>query len=299
MKKIKSAIYAWMLAAGSLAISVPAVHAQNTGFNYGDLIVGFQTYGSGTGTYVLANLGSAATLRDSTSNVLNIINVNTALNSAFGSGWANRTDLYMGVATVRENDEFGPLAGLQDGDPYNTVYIGRSRSAVGVEGVAQSSVGSLSLSALQGLSTSVYGAASIFETVGTGAVSTITSTSTNANWDKQNPIPAGVQGIGFDTFSGGVQSVFGAGTFGSLAGITAEAAVDVFRMQYVNNEVGQFGFGAPTGVGTFEGTVLIDGSGSLSFASVAVPEPSTYAQAAVALVIAAYFFARKRRKSNA
>lgn len=282
-----------MLASGSLAISVPAANAQNAGFNYGDLIVGFQTWGSGTGTYVLANLGSAASLRDTTSNVLNIINVNTALNAAFGASWAERTDLYMGVATVREADEFGNLAGLQDGDPYNTVYIGRSRSSVGVAGTAQSSVGSLSQSALQGLATSVYGAANIFETNGSGAVSTITSTATNADWDNQNPIPVGLQGPGFDTFSGGVQSAFTIGTFGSLGGITAEAAVDVFRMQYINNEPGQFGFGATTGVGTFEGTVVIDGTGSLSF--VAVPEPSTYALIALTGIL--YIFVNKRRKS--
>ena len=219
--------------------------------------------------------------------------MNTALTNQFGSGWANRTDLFMGVATVRENDEFGALAALQDGDPYNTVYIGRSRTAVGAAGVAQSSVGTLSLSTLQGLSNSVYGAASIFETVGTSSVSTITSTAVFADWDDQNPIPSGVQGIGFDTFGGGVQSVFAAGTFGTLGGVTAEAAVDVFRMQYVNNEVGQFGFGAPTGVGTFEGTVVIDGAGAISF--VVIPEPSTYALLGLGAVLA--FVVARRRQS--
>jgi len=291
MKKIISKLRLLALAVGSLAITSVGAQAQNTGFNYGDLIVGFQV--TGNSTYVLGNLGSAAALRDLTANSIGIINMNTALTNQFGSGWANRTDLFMGVATVRENDEFGALAALQDGDPYNTVYIGRSRTAVGAAGVAQSSVGTLSLSTLQGLSNSVYGAASIFETVGTSSVSTITSTAVFADWDDQNPIPSGVQGIGFDTFGGGVQSVFAAGTFGTLGGVTAEAAVDVFRMQYVNNEVGQFGFGAPTGVGTFEGTVVIDGAGAISF--VVIPEPSTYALLGLGAVLA--FVVARRRQS--
>jgi hypothetical protein len=58
--------------------------------------------------------------------------------------------------------------------------------------------------------------------------------------------------------------------------------------------------GVAAGTGSNEGFFAINSTGQVDYiTSAAVPEPSTYAQAAVALLIAAFFIAKKRRKAQA
>lgn len=281
-----------LAAAAACAIALSTAEAQNSGFNHGDLILGFQTTGSGSNNYVLANLGQAGTIRDLSSNttlVTGLGALNNALNVQFGIGWFDRTDLYMGLFTVGSNDEFSGY--FVNGDPYNTLYLGAPRQALGSAGNPQSAGFSLTANSVQEAANGMFGAANIFETQGSGAVSTLGTGLSFVDYDDQNPISAGVQGAAWGgVFAGGVQAVFGAGTFGTLGGVNAEAALDLYRIQGVNNEPGQHGFGQPTGIGTFEGTVAIDSTGQVSLV---VPEPSAVGLCGIGILLAG-FVGRRR-----
>jgi hypothetical protein len=122
----------------------------------------------------------------------------------------------------------------------------------------------------------MFQAANIFETNGTGAVSTISNGASFTDYNDENPISAGAQGNSWQgVFSGGTQDVFGPGAFGTIGGINAEAALDLYRIQGVNNQQGQAGFGQPVGQGTYEGTIVIDNTGAVAFQ--VIPEPTSFA----------------------
>jgi hypothetical protein len=267
-----TALIGWM--------ATPA-QAQNPGFNFGDLIMGFQTTGSGSGSYVLANLGQAGTIRDAATNqtLLSGNTLQTVLNSQFGLEWFNRNDLYVGIFTVGNNDEFSGF--FVNGDPYNTLYVGAPRQSVGEAGSPASGGFLLTGQAVQDAANGMFAAANIFEQAGTGAISTISATRSLVDYDNENPISGGVQGASWGgVFAGGTQAVFGPGVFGNLGGTAAEAALDLYRIQGVNDQAGQFGFGQPTGQSTYEGTIMIDNAGQVSL--LVVPEPSVVGLLAVA-----------------
>jgi hypothetical protein len=279
-------------------VAVAPAGAQNPGFAFGDLILGFQTTGSGSNNYVLANLGQAGTIRDFTGNVTLAVNVGAALTAQFGATWFDRTDLYMGLATVGSADEFNGF--FVNGDPDLTLYVGQPRSATGTNAfnpaVANSPGYLLTANAVQAAANGIDSAAIVFETNGTGAVSTISSSVSLIDWNDQNPINGGVQGAAFqNVFAGGVQSPFGSGLFGTIGGRNAEAALDLYRIQGFNNIPGQYGFGQPTGVGTYEGTVVIDSTGAVSVLNVPEPTTATFLGLGAGLM----GLIRRRRATNA
>lgn len=291
MKLFKTKLRVLALAVGSLAITVAGANAQNTGFDAGDLVVGFQTSGNGSSSFVLANLGVSTTYRDATSNITNIIGVNSALTAQFGAGWADRADLFMGVFAIRESDGFSE--DLFNGDAPNTIYVSAARNTAGVGGVPQSNAQFLpndgNAVALAGAAMS--GVGNDFETRGSSSIATLTNSGSFVDYMDQNPIG----GTSYGFFVEGSQKAFSSnGTFGTIvgSGINAENAVDIYRYQNQNAISGQYGFGGLIGIGEFQGSVVIDGSGSLSF--VAVPEPSTYAL--LGLGVVAVLVAVRRRK---
>jgi hypothetical protein len=278
------------ISAIALAISVSALaatsaSAQNPGYELGNLFLGFQsTGGTGVSNYMLINIGDSALLyRDATSNQINLMNINAALNAQFGVGWADRTDLFMGTGASWSNDEFGDPT--RNGDPFNTLYVGNPRQTLGAPGQPGSTGFQLTSASIQDASNGLFAAGTVFETQGTGAISSIPKsggfTGSFVDYDDQNPINAGIQGAAYNgVFSGGVQSAFGPGQFGNFGGIAAEAALDLYRI------------GSTTGSSTYEGTLVLDNLGNVSFIVAPIPEPSS--TLLLALTAGAIGFVRRR-----
>ena len=280
-------IAALALAVSVSALAVTSASAQNPGFTRGDLILGFQTTGAGSANYVLASLGDTALIfRDATSSVFNITNVNSALVANFGTSWFDRTDLFVGTAGVWSNDEFDAEGETRNGDLFNTVYMGTPRQTIGNAGAASSNAFSIPSGSVQNAADRVFSVGATFEGVGSSSVSTISAGNNFVDYNDENPIGAGgVQGVAYDTFSGGVQDTFGPGTFGTFGGVAAEAALDLYRI------------GSTTGSSAYEGTVVLDSLGNVSFIVAPVPEPSTALMIGLTTCVAG--FVRRRRMAVA
>lgn len=279
-------------------IAGASAQAQNAGHNYGDLILGFRaTGGTGASSYLLADLGPASVLRDTTVN-LTLANIGAALSAQFGATWFDRTDLYMGAAMAFEFDEFGTFgagSGGLNSDSWATVYASARRGTVGTAGSPGSFAWSLTPGSTDLAASAVKDAADSFEVNGSGAVSVISNGATViADWDNWNPITAGVQGVAFNAFAGGVQAPFSAGSFGTLSGLTVEGALDLYRIQGDNNEAGTIGFGLTNkGASTFEGTLVINNAGQISHLVTNVPEPTSMALLGLGAALAGFVRRRK------
>ncbi len=287
------------LAFGGLALS--SASAQNPNFTYGDLVLGFQASGGvGSGSYLFVNLGAAGLIRDFTSNT-QLINGSLSglanqLGLTFGAGWANRTDLFMGAGAIGSNDEFNGYFGFND--PDLTSYVSVQRSSVGTAGNAGSFAPILNGAATQDVANGLTAGQATYEFQSTGTIAVISKTASFTDWDDQNPVSGTTQGTAIGgVFAAGIQTTFGAGTFGNIGGVNAEAALDLYRIQRFNDIPGQFGFGAATDLGTYEGSILIDSLGNVSLGNlVAVPEPS------LSLLVAGGMLgviARRRRTATA
>lgn len=260
-----------LAAAGTLLFPAVALAQNNPQYQKGDLVLYFQQEGGANTIY--ANLGNAALLfRGSASgpgaaNLLNFIDINAALVSAFGAGWASDPTVYAGAAGVFSTSSIGTT--VTDGDPPRTVYVSRQRGAVGTVGQASSTAWSV-LSGSTGMSTSssnIDSMNNVLENNYTTAVAVSPTSVSSIDNTNQNPfLAAGIQGNGFETFPGGVQQVGSAGTFGSFgpAG-TVEFALDLYRILARTGLAGQVSGSQYNG--SYEGTITINTSGQVSFIS--------------------------------
>lgn len=242
--------------------------ADNPTYNPGDLILFFQQEG-GTNT-VYANLGNAATsFRGTTSgpgaaNLVNFKDLSAQLGEAFGYGWAADATLYAGLAAVWGTDPDDES--LQGGDPHRTLYVSKSRMAVGTVGLANSSGWTVnSNTGMTGASSNIFSQNNILEQSYSEA--TVVSPTALSRIDEQNPfLAAGVQGVAFNTFGGGVQQVGSAGSFGTFgAAGNVEFALDLYRIVAVTGIDGQVA--GTLRKGTYEGTVTVNNNGQVSFVS--------------------------------
>jgi hypothetical protein len=305
MIKFKSKLRALVLAAGSLAISATAVQAQNTNYAAGDLVLFFQEQGGSETVY--ANLGNTATtFRGAAAGVdvansFNFLNINSTLVSAFGAGWATNTSIYAGLAGVWGTG--GTSSALENGDPHRTLYVSAARNALGTIGEASSTAPSVSTNT--GMTTAasgMLGQNNILETTYPTAVAQ--SPTSTSGIDNANPFTTPtIQGPAFGVFSGGVQQRGTGSTIGSYdsAG-NAVFALDLYRV--LARATGGSGTGqtfvtgqvdGPLRSGSFEGTVVLNTSGDISFVTAAVPEPSTYAFMGVAAVFVGFYYLRRRK----
>ena len=234
----------------------------------GDLILFFQKPGDTDTVYV--KLGNAATLYrgaesgpSAARQVLNIININSTLVSAFGAGWAIDSDIYAGLSGVFENSTNTTVV---NGDQYRTLYVSKARTSVGTVGASGSttwnlfSVGSLTTGAtnMRGMNTNF---ATQLPNLAQGKVTTEFSFI-----DDQNPTSlSGVQSQAFGQFTGGVQqkgsdSAFG--TFGPAGQV--EFALDLQRL-VPDSTVNAGEVAGTSRTGSYEGTVTVGTNGSVSF----------------------------------
>jgi hypothetical protein len=292
-KHIKSLVFATAVAGG---MAVAPAGAQNPGYAPGDLVLGFQNPGGAQGSSetVLVSLGNTATVfRDATSNLINITNIGGALTTAFGANWWEASTLYMSIFGVWGTSSASST--LQNGDPQRTLYISNPRNSVGTPGLADSNAWTLATdTGMSTGATNIFATGNSLETQGTTATAQISTT--NTQLDENNPfIGPGQQGTAYGVFPGGVQDVFGPGAFGNLGGVNAEAALDLYRIQARANVAGQYGFGGAIREGEYQGTVVIDQAGNVSFIN-AVPEPSTATLLGLAAGVCGFI---RRRKSAA
>lgn len=258
----------------AFALSAMSANAQNPNYAPGDLVLYFQQEGGAKTVY--ANLGNAANLYrgaaagPGAANNINFLDISAELVSAFGAGWASDTSVYAGLAAVWGTSATNAVS-LQNGDPHRTVYVSSPRSDVGTVGQSNSTGWDLTLAgdtAMTGAASGILSQNNTLETVYSTAVAV--SPTTTSTIDEQNPFSfPGVQGNAFQgNLAGGVQQVGTTGTFGSgsfgAAG-TVEFALDLFRLLARNTVVGQVG--GAVRVGSYEGTITVNGSGKVSFLS--------------------------------
>ena len=259
----------------ALGLTLTTAMALNSHYTPGDLVLYFQQEG-GTNT-IYIDLGNAATqfrgaaTGPDVANKINFLNINAALTSAFGTGWASDPTVYAGLAGVWGISSTLTNNTLQDGDPNRTIYLSGPRSSPGTAGQANSAgytVGGNT--AMSTASSQIAQQNSVFAdangTNGYDAQAIVSPTSISLI-DENNPFMSpGVLGNAFNnTFGGGVMQS-GDPAFGTVgAAGNVEFALDLYRIQAKNNAPGQVGYGETARLGTFEGTVTVNSSGMVSF----------------------------------
>ena len=296
---IKNILSTAVLAAAGVALSASSAMAQNLNYAPGDIVLFFQQFG-GSNTVAL-NVGAATTFRDTTSNILNIANIGAQLSNGttgFGASWYDSTSLWWGAAGVFNNSTSSST--VTNGDPGRTLYVSRNRNLVGTEGTASSTPWSVgSNTDMTTVANGIIGQNNRMETQSVTAM--LVEPTSTSNIDQQNLF--NISGTPTNSFSvlasGGVQGDFGAGSFGSFGGLTAEGALDLYRILAVNPS-GTVETGTVR-AGQFQGTFVIEQDGDVSYIVtdvVPVPEPATMV-AGLALGAVATLTRRRRRGQTA
>lgn len=292
--KTKTILNTVILAAAGLALSTVPSQAQNANYAQasGDIVLFFQQF-AGSQT-VMLNIGTGQTFRDATSNIFDIKNLGAELTTAFGASWYEDSNVYWGVAGTRSNSTNTTAQSF--GDPNRTLYVTQERGSVGTAGSAVSpgwagfSNGDMTTGA-----NGIINMTNRMETVAT--TDRLVESVAASNVDNQNPFLGANPGTAFGIFPGGVMGNFGAGGFGSMAGVAAEGALDLYRILASTTASGQVG--GPLREGTYEGSFVIGQTGDISYIvnATPVPEPTTGAAIAALGIVASSI--RRRRRSNA
>lgn len=304
MKSISKFLTVGALAATALTAATGTAQAQNNPFyTAGDLVLFFQNPNGTTGSdqQVFASLGNTATTFRQAfvdqANLVNIININSQLTSAFGASWADTTTLYGGAGGVWGNA--GNLSNaLQNGDPNRTLYTTERRSTIGTVG-SQNSVGIAvgSDGATTSIANSMIAQNLILENNAVTAAAVIQAAlPPSQSIALQNPV--GGNGWNNNVPGDKVQQAGQVGNYGAFGSINnVEYMWDLFRIQAKNSISGQYGQGDPIRQSEYLGTLVLDNGGNVSFVTNAIPEPGTWAAAAIAAgLLGAGSYRRFRRR---
>ncbi len=250
--------------------------AQNPFFEAGDLILHFQEEG-GTETVYVA-LGKASSLyRGSATGPtadrqkLDIVNIKTTLDAAFGADWATKTTIYAGLAAVRSSNPNQTSTGtVVDGDMARTVYISRARLGVGTVGTAGSDAWDMTTAGQT--TAAANGIVALNNNFETNYLIQVAQSPVSVSViDNQNPfVTAGIQDTAYGYFPGGIQQQGGAAAFGTFGDAgEVEFALDLYRILPVDSATlsatMQAVVMAGSRVGTYEGTITIAADGDVSF----------------------------------
>jgi hypothetical protein len=262
------------------AVAFTATNASALTYTSGDLLLGFRSGGAETNDYIV-NLGNNSQFRnsDGTAYTGSAFNVSiggtttgalaTDLNTVFGSNWSTRTDLYWGIIGA-----LNPAAGV---DRVQTVYMSSPTTAAG----NSTALTNGSVSAQSGWRSqiaSVGGQYAVSTSAAVNSVGLIQAISDSNSWTSKLGNSASINYAWGNAFNTGQTMEASVGS-GNL--------LDLYRLVPTGTGAGSFN------VGSFS----LNNAGTLSYASAAaVPEPSTYAQAVVALAIVALTIAHKRRR---
>jgi hypothetical protein len=116
---------------------------------------------------------------------------------------------------------------------------------------------------------------------------------TASNVDNQNPFLGDNLGTAFGTLvPGGVMGGFGNTSYGTIGGVAAEGALDLYRILGSSTAAGTVENGGLR-VPQYQGTFVIEQDGDVSYIA-PVPEPSTFAL----LAGSAIFGLIRRRRSQ-
>ena len=262
------------------ALTATSALADNPNYSPGDLILFFQQENGPQTIY--ANLGNAAAVfrgaaagATGGTNSVNFLNINSALTTAFGAGWASDPTVYAGLAAVWGTSNSTSDNSLQDGDPNRTIYVSQSRDNVGTLGQAGSA--GYVVNTNGGMTTgssNILQMSLVYDVSYTNAVEVVPVGTSSI--DNQNTFFAPAQqGPAFGIFASGVQQVGSAGSFGTFgAAGSVEFALDLYRILAKNNAPGQVG--GIVREGSYEGTVTINGSGQVSFIAQGAAPTSNY-----------------------
>ena len=261
------------------AVAFTATNASALTYTSGDLLLGFRSGGAETNDYIV-NLGNNSQFRnsDGTAYTGSAFNVSiggtttgalaTDLNTVFGSNWSTRTDLYWGIIGA-----LNPAAGV---DRVQTVYMSSPTTAAG----NSTALTNGSVSAQSGWRSQIAAVGGQYALSTSAAVNSVGLIQANGD---SNSWASKLGGNGINYAYGNAFNT----------GQTMEASVgsgdllDLYRLVPTGTGAGSFN------VGSFS----LNNAGTVSYASAAaVPEPSTYAQAVVALAIVALSIAHKRRR---
>ena len=117
--------YITIKAIAALVSVLPVTALAGPTASQGVLLMGFRsTNDPGASTYIVVNIGQAATYRDGTADIT-IGTINGQLSETFGSEWQSRTDIQWSVAGITGTS-----------DPANTLYLSRGQTTVGVPAAA-------------------------------------------------------------------------------------------------------------------------------------------------------------------
>ncbi|MDB6072018.1 MAG: hypothetical protein JWL81_3189 [Verrucomicrobiales bacterium] len=247
------------LLALSLLATAPAVAAP---YATGDLLIGFvASAGTGVDETLVLNLGTSASFRDAFDSGTarpDFKTIGSQLTAQFGADWYDRTDLRVNIFGATSPDTVGD--DLFNLDPFQTVYVSRSRVTPGANSAAQNVATNNAMTTASSrisLTSTVYAAA----TADAAGVAIIPDSAPNTLDEFTRPAVT----ASFGTFSSGIDQILAVGPWGTYPDVPVEAALDLFRIQGRNDVAGQYSPGTPTRQGTYKGTFTIKQNGAISF----------------------------------